>query len=291
MKYGINNAIGRQPTKSEVFAMLDVCAQNPHIKFLDTAAAYGTAEDWVGEWGGGRIPFSITTKIQPWSAFKDTITVSKAYDIFCSRIDMSMKRLKINNLYGIMLHTPTSVFNDNLVEALLKIKADIPHVGISAYHVEEADCAINMGLNLLQFPHNALDQRFCNAGIFSKAESSEVKVFARSPFLQGLLTNEQVPPDLPHERIYLKVWSDLCNKYGLKLYEGALLYALSKTDCPLVFGVETLSQLKENLSCLDQEIDNRFVDEIDQYFVSVAQNVFMPSLWTIQGKGGGKIWE
>ena len=42
MRYGVHNALGRQPTDAEAFAVLDA-ARDAGIDAFDTASAYGTA--------------------------------------------------------------------------------------------------------------------------------------------------------------------------------------------------------------------------------------------------------
>ena len=49
MKYGINNQLGRQPTMDESFSMLDYAISNG-IGVIDTAAAYGEAEELLGSY-------------------------------------------------------------------------------------------------------------------------------------------------------------------------------------------------------------------------------------------------
>ena len=48
VNYGINNQIKRQPTRAEGYQILRFACKKG-IEYLDTASAYGSAEELIGE--------------------------------------------------------------------------------------------------------------------------------------------------------------------------------------------------------------------------------------------------
>ncbi|MBQ8699417.1 MAG: aldo/keto reductase, partial [Schwartzia sp.] len=50
MKYGVNNELGRQPTRKESYDVLQA-ALELGIDCFDTASAYGNAETVLGDFG------------------------------------------------------------------------------------------------------------------------------------------------------------------------------------------------------------------------------------------------
>ena len=106
MQYGLNNAVG-QPPKGESFAILDAALKGG-INTFDTAFAYGSAEDILGEWiesRGVQNKVFIISKMKP-HVLNEYPDGTKAADTVVMEIKRSLKRLKLQKLDGYLLHTP-----------------------------------------------------------------------------------------------------------------------------------------------------------------------------------------
>ena len=111
MHYGINNAIGRMPTKDESYSILD-SAFKFKIKTVDTAAAYGCAEEILGEFGVPKNDVSVISKLMP-NIFVD-IHGEKYIDIIeeemtSGKPKKSVVRIAYENMKSIASKVPQAV--------------------------------------------------------------------------------------------------------------------------------------------------------------------------------------
>src|SRR3989344_4251417 len=226
MKYGLANTHG-QPTKDQAFNILDTALVSG-IEYLDTAWAYGTSEDVIGEWIRNR-PSSkrikIISKLKP-HVLNDYPDGTKAYEVLKKEVDKSLERLNIKVLDGYMLHSPYYVYSKHIMDGLKKIKEEgkVKNIGVSVYDEAEALEAVKFGVDYIQIPYNIFDQRLDKTDFFDLAEKNKVKVFARSPFLQGvlLMQPDRLPENLSYLRDHLEKLINIANKYNLTQNEIAL---------------------------------------------------------------------
>ncbi|MBI4087892.1 aldo/keto reductase [Candidatus Kaiserbacteria bacterium] len=245
MEYGVANTRGA-PSKDEAFAILDA-AREATINTFDTAPAYGVAEDILGEWMRERAVADSSY----------VVTKLKGDDPATVKNDMksSLSRLRLERLDGCLLHAPENMYDANVMNSLHEAKKAglTSHIGVSVYDETDALHALELGMDYIQVPYNAFDQRLDNTDFFDQAKKKRVTVFARSPFLQGLLLMEpeRLPRHLAHARVYLEQFIDIAAKYGLSQLEAALGFAYyhSRAD-HIVFGVERVEQLEEILAAL-----------------------------------------
>ncbi len=152
MKYGIYNKTG-QPTEEECFEMLDM-AISQGIKVIDTARAYGTAEERVGRYlsyRGWQGKIDVISKLCPNVMEEGEKDV---YGVVRRELEGSLERLKVSKLKGYLLHTPEYIYQDKIVEALFRLKEEglTENVGVSIYGMEEGYEAIKRGMDYVQLP-------------------------------------------------------------------------------------------------------------------------------------------
>ena len=289
MKYGLNNTTG-QPTKDESFAILDA-ALEAGINTFDTAWAYGSAEDVLGEWIKKRSladNIFIVSKIKP-HVLNDYPEENDPSNIVRSEIGKSLKRLNLRSLDGYLLHSPQYLNNKGVLEGLMKVREAglANHIGVSIYDVADALAALEHGLDFVQVPYNVLDRRLEKTDFFAKTKERGVRVFARSPFLQGLLLMEMgdIPARLAHARPLVLKFGEIARRHELTRVEAALLFAYRCPADHIVFGVETLAQLKDIISIEErsESFGEKCVAELRDAFTDVDRAIVNPSLWsTIQ---------
>ncbi|MDP3646365.1 MAG: aldo/keto reductase [bacterium] len=287
MRYGLNNSTG-QPDDKESFAILDA-ALSHGIEVFDTAWAYGTAEDVLGKWIKSR---DVGKKIRVISKMKPHIldeypTGTNVTDIVRSEIEKSLGRLGIGHLDGYLLHMPEYIYKDDVVVGLQKAKEAglVKNIGVSIYDEPEALSALELGMDYIQVPYNILDQRLDTTDFFQEAKERGTKVFARSPFLQGLLLRdpERLPPHLSGARQILEHFIAIIRRYNISQLEASLLF--SHLHCPadhIVFGVKTRSQLDEIIAIIDRapSIKNApWITEIVDAFKHTDRSIVNPRLW------------
>lgn len=283
MKYGISGQV--QPTVEMAVDMLDYATQNG-IDTIDTANAYGTAEDVVGRFIRKKtVPrdrLCIISKFRP--NLLDDVSQKLYYDVMKNNLLESLKRLGADYLDTYLLHSSRYVFNDEILEALYQLKKEgyANKVGVSVYEAEEARrCIEHPKVDFMQLPYSIFDQRMKNANVFELAQGN-VEIHSRSAFIQGLiLMDEQRVPDfLSKARPIVRKIDELCKIHNISRISLAMNFVKQETNIShLVFGVDNIDQLKENIKVFNENLSVDLLDSISKEFVSLDADIVMPSLW------------
>lgn len=298
LEYGINNRRGK-PSAEEVFAMLDL-ARSRGIHYLDTAAAYGNAEELLGQWfqsRGCQDEFKVISKLRPNLIEGDGPNVPGQV---LEQLRGSLERLRIKCLNGYLLHTPANFYNPQIIKGLqqAKEKGLTENIGVSIYEVETALDVVRSGLvDYIQIPYNAFDQRLDGHDFYTAARANGVTVFARSPFLQGLLfmEPEEAPERVAEARPHLEEFAAIVGRHGLRRSEACMLFSLlNEGNNYVVFGVDSLEQLEEDLGIAEAaagvagstvSISGHGCDiqallaDLRSHFSSMEKAIIFPSLW------------
>lgn len=241
MRYGVNNSHGVL-SEAEVYDILDF-AKSKGITTLDTAAAYGDAEQIIGSYTRARnCEFNLITKAHSLSE-KTTVL---------SALQGSLDRLQTRFVDTFMFHRSSDLrTGDHLEQAVfLKSEGLIDKIGVSIYDIGELD-ADRFGdcIDIVQLPFNILDSSEEKRTAVEKL-SRNFEIHARSVFLQGLFF--KTPASFPVQleslkksvvRIQQLAEEQLCHVAGL-----AARYVLSQDYISkIVIGVDSLSQLESTL--------------------------------------------
>lgn len=285
LDYGINNNAGK-PIREKSFEMIDM-ARDSGINIFDTAAAYGDAEELLGEYIKKRNCknyVKVISKLRPNLIEEHSENISKIIE---NETINSLKKLKIDLLEGYLLHTPTNFYNNDILEGLISLKEKqlVKNIGVSIYEYEHAlDVVKSEKIDFIQVPYSVFDQRIDTEDFFHYAKKNNVKIFARSSFLQGLLTMDidKIPQHLNHAKEYIKIYDEILEKYGMSRIEGALKFALGQPDIDyVVFGVDNKEQLVEDISISKTDINcMEFRAEIKEKLKNIEKNIIFPSLWS-----------
>lgn len=249
--YGVSNKSGRV-SHNETERILDR-AWEAGMGVLDTAISYGDSETVLGDIGTSH--WNIITKI-PEISVDDSDIHGNVYKL----VTDSMRRLKVKNLHGVLLHRPSQIFNNEgneLLEALKSIKEGglVKKIGVSVYNPDELESIWNVFTpDIVQAPLNIMDRRLESSGWLSRLKSTGVEVHTRSCFLQGLLLMS--PEDRPSR---FSKWQKLFYEWDLWLEESSISpvkacldYVLSHDEVDYtVVGVESVVQLEEIISYTD----------------------------------------
>ncbi len=286
MNYGIRGQ--RQPSLKEAIEMLDYATQNG-IDHIDTANAYGTAEDVVGEFlqkkTTDRDNLFIISKFGP--NLLDHAPEDQYYDIMKENLEESLERLHTDYLNCYLLHSARYIWNDAIIDALnrLKVEGYVRNVGVSVYEPDEAKkCIERVNIDFMQLPYSIFDQRMKTEGVFDIAqkEKKKTEIHSRSAFIQGLIlmTENEVPEYLSQAKPIVKKIDEICTNQGLSRISLAMNYVKQQNEIShLVFGVDNKDQLRENIEVFKQDLPVDVVAEIAQEFTNLQANIVMPSLW------------
>ncbi|MFY7740913.1 MAG: aldo/keto reductase [Flavobacterium sp.] len=240
IQYGISNTHG-VPSDSELESIFSV-ASELGIQQLDTAKAYGNAEERIGQLSNSK--FDVITKFP-------NVDSEKELELALSE---SLQKLNVSSIYGYLAHNADVLIqNPSLWEVLLKAKKDdkIKKIGYSLYIPEQLERLLDLNCipDLVQLPYSILDRKFEKQLSILKQLGTEVHV--RSVFLQGLyfMNPNELPEKLQPLQDSLVELKNLCIENNVSVGEVALNYVISNPNIDkLVIGIETAEQLRENIN-------------------------------------------
>lgn len=244
VQFGINYGISNQhgvPSDTELKTIFKV-AKSSGIQQLDTAKAYGNAEERIGELSNSK--FDIITKFPNVDSKKDLeIALSE-----------SLHKLNVSSIYGYLAHNADVLIQKpSLWKVLLEAKKEgkIKKIGYSLYTPEQLERLLDLNCipDLVQLPYSILDRKFEKQLSILKQLGTEVHV--RSVFLQGLyfMNPNKLPEKLQPLQDSLQELKNLCIENNVSVGGLALNYVISNPNIDkLVIGIETAEQLRENIN-------------------------------------------
>lgn len=247
LQYGVNSA-GR-PSQEAVKGILAEAAKGG-ITTLDTSSAYGNSEEILGE---------CTT---PEEGFKIVSKYPKGETPVGEMFKSSLNRLKVDKLYGYLLHHFEVYKNNPKVWdefVALKESGKVKKIGFSLYSPEELRFILDnkSPFDLIQVPFNIFDKKFLP--LMKEVHEKGVEIHVRSTFLQGLFfkDREALPEKLKPMKKYLLQLDEFSKQSGLSISEIALNYNLQNPYIDgVLIGVDNVEQLKMNLASVkDTPID------------------------------------
>ncbi len=271
--YGIANDNG-QVSEREAKRILEY-AKEFSIDTLDTAIAYGSSEQCLGDIG-----------VENW----DIVTKLSAIPKDCKKVGAwiegqlleSLKRLNVRNVKGFMLHNPMQLLEQHGEEIWstmvnMKDRGFVNKIGLSVYSPQELDQILNfIQPDIIQIPLNILDQRFLEKNYINRLKESGIEIHARSAFLQGLLLLplSNIPPWFNPILGKLEEFNMAANRLNISTLQLALGFVQSIDSVDkVVVGVDTLKQLQEIIAAENIRVDTKEflpLSIIDESFVNPA---------------------
>ena len=247
LPYGISNGAGQ--VLHAVAKDILSTAWAAGVDLLDTAAAYGEAEQILGEIMVA--PWRIITKIPPLP--KDTED-PRAWAR--STLKASLARLRCERLDSVLLHRGEDLTEPGglaLWHGLRDLKEAglCARIGVSIYRPKlldslPADCVPD----LVQAPFNAFDQTLEQGGWAQRLAERGTAFHLRSVFLQGALL---MPPQtraaaFPDQTASFQLWDRYLEETGQTALAASLAIALSRPWAErIIVGVTTLDELNSIL--------------------------------------------
>lgn len=239
VQYGIANKNG-VPSDEELLRIFAI-AKEAGVQCLDTARAYGNAEERIGQLSGQS--FQIVSKFP---------TVSTEQELEEALVQ-TLKNLGTTSIYGYLAHNAANLMeHPALWKTLLNIKAagKVEKIGFSLYNPEQVGVLLDKGCvpDLVQVPYSILDRKFEQEIAVLKKLGTEIHV--RSVFLQGLyfMNPSELPKKLQALAPALSELHQHCAVQQVGVGQVALRYVYENPNIDqLVIGVDTAAQLQENI--------------------------------------------
>ena len=247
MNYGLSNPNGVVGME-EVARIISVAGING-VKVLDTAVGYGDSERCLGSVGVES--YRVITKLPP------IPNVDDLEGWIMSTIKGSLARLKISKLEAVLLHSSADIIGPKASEYqaamhALKERGFCNSVGVSIYSPNELDMIWDHRSqwrpDLIQAPLNVFDRRIASSGWLEKLSNENIKVHARSVFLQGLLlmAPKQIPDYFSRWRKLLDEWFGWCQSNNVTPLQAALGFVNYYDEVEnIVVGALSAKQLME----------------------------------------------
>ncbi len=280
--YGVSNSQGKTPL-SEVERILDLAAAHG-IRVLDTAPAYGTSEEVLGQVLSSVHRFVIVTKTPK---FPGTQITNQDADILESAFLDSLRKLRQSQIYGLLIHDANNLLAPGcelIVDKLLELKRRglVQKIGFSAYTPAQVKQILaKFIVDIVQIPFSVLDQRMRLEGCFRQLKQSGIEIHARSVFLQGLLLMQ--PDSLPSYfagiKTHLERYHRLIRDRGLSEVRAALGFAMNTEELDVVLCGVTSCQ---ELVALTSEMNLPFNGDGLQDFVIEDPTILNPSRWLLK---------
>ena len=273
MRYGITNKKGKTK-KNEIKQILNYLSKKK-ITFLDTASSYHESELEIGNYlKTNKKKFRIITKY------------SKSYGNIQKQFTQT-KKLIGQNPDTILAHSTKDYLSKDFQKNinLLKKKFLIKNIGVSLYNPNDLFKVIKIRVpDVIQVPINIFDKRFLDKKIIRCLKKNNIKIHARSIFLQGLLflSKEKVYMNFNSvNRTYEKMLK-ISEEENLSLSYLSLVWAYNKKEInKIVLGVNSLKQLKLNLRYIKKKISNKSATLIDELNLH-SNKIIKPNLWNMK---------
>lgn len=288
VQFGIDYGVFNTPKKDkdECISYLDYATQNG-IDAIDTATAYGTAEEVVGEFlEKSTVPrekLFISTKLMPnimdECEPKDYVAAAR------EQLQKSLKTLHIDYVDAYYYHSSRYAFEPELLSAISQMKKEglARMTGVSVYYPDEAlACFEREDIDCVQMPYSVFDHRMKDTGVFDKGAEAGFHMDVRTAFIKGLikLKEDEVPEHLSKAKPILRELDALCAESGSSRIDLAIGYIKREQNVKhLVFGIRDLEQLKADIASFEKDIPADLLDEIDRRFKDIPTDLVVPSLW------------
>ena len=286
MAYGVANRSGR-PDERDAQRIL-AAAFESGVRCLDTAAAYGDSESVIGRFlraTPGSDAIALCTKLP---AVPRGLSAAGLRAELARRLDASRRRLGRDRIEYVLVHAWEDVasYDGAFEDALATLDGGVGVFGASVYRPDEARAALELGLfKALQFPFNALDQRFAQSRVTALCRSRQCIAFARSPLLQGVLAlaPDRLPAPVSHVATWVRDYRDLAATHGVEPVSGALAYAAQHSGADwIVAGAETAGQVQRQRQALDlPSLPPAFVAAVESRGAAVPEEVVDPRRWSV----------
>lgn len=258
MNYGIANQTSR-PSFSEAAEILET-AKFYGVNVLDTAIAYGQSETILGKLGVSG--WKVISKLPSVPA-----TVRDFKGWMLEELGKSLQRLRIDKLYGLLLHDPAQLHGDNaevIAHGLESLREEglVERVGVSIQTPGSDLPAVlrYMQPDLMQAPFNLLQDDLVRDRWAERLQTMGCEVHARSAFLQGLLLmpEGERPAFFAQWESYWKEWENWLGASGLTPVQACLRFVRSQSDIDCcVVGVESADQLRELFEIPAEPLETR----------------------------------
>jgi aryl-alcohol dehydrogenase-like predicted oxidoreductase len=239
---------------------------NQGIRFIDTSPRYGDSEELIGE--AIRLSKkkpSVSTKID--NLFPQSCDTP---NLMIKSVNESISKLNAPIDICYLHQNDIEIISDNFVHEGIKILKNsnlIKEIGTSVYSQEELIYSLDSGIyDWVQIPVNILDTSFYH---IANNHVSEIKIAARSVFLQGVIFNNhraRMKIKRHHELLVsLEQLRRLGSDFGITIQQLSVAYlsSLEKIN-QIIVGTISDNKLSENMASIKIQLNKSLIASIEK---------------------------
>jgi len=287
LPYGVANRAG-VPSDAELDTLLNA-ARGAGLDTLDTARAYGDAEERIGARLAGGTTWRVVTKLStdaaPPGAGADEVRARVR-----ASVQASLGALGLTRLDTLLLHRPEhrTAADGAAWDELRRLRDQglVGALGVSAVEPDDAfQALVDPDVQALQVAASLLDQRLARAGFFQAAAGREV--FVRSVYVQGLafLAPDELPAGLAPLAATLAELDREAAGLGLARWQLFLAHARDVLPGRPVLGFEAASQLRQALAAwLALPTLGEGLTRLVAALPDLPPELIQPSRWRLEGR-------
>ena len=282
LPYGVANQTG-QPTYDEAVRIVAAAVEGG-VNCFDTAAAYGTSEEVLGNaLHELKLTDKVTvvTKVLPLSDM-ELANPAAAFQAIERSIEKSRRRLRLDCLPIVLFHRETDAAHMEGL-ARLRDRGWLKYYGVSCNNFAGPAQEFAASTDALQIPANIVDRRHLQPDFFKTTVTNNVAIFIRSVYLQGLLVmrESEIPTSLREILPTRQKLAVIAQQAGLSLQELAVRFILSQAGVTSVLvGVESVAQVVDNLPLFsDQSLPDDVLTQLQRLSFDLPESLITPSQW------------
>lgn len=261
LNYGITNK-GGIVEQSEVRSIVREAAMSG-VKSVDTAHAYGCAQERLGMMDADIQDFKITTKVGV-GIDESQMSTKQIRSLLAKQLEISLRDLKRTQVDTLLLHTTRCLSKSHrtgILEFLDEAKEQgfTKKVGASVYSQLELDEGYISSFDVVQLPLSIFNQRMLQDGTIGHLKRLGIDIQARGVFHQGLLLcsaefwPEWINANWKQRQHSIEAY---VKGMGASLASAALGFIKSVTELDtVVVGVCSQQELKDIIEAWNNPLD------------------------------------
>ena len=170
---------------------------------------------------------------------------------------LNLRKKKIETLY---IHSVEDFLQNkkDFINFLKEMKSEkkIKNIGFSIYSILDLKKILKYIVpDVIQFPFNLFNQEFDDKFIFKLKKKYNIKLYARSIFLQGMLLDQNLLKKkfYAKDKLLIKKYELFLKEKNLTSLEASLFLAFQKKFDKIIVGVEKLEHLNQILDIIKKK--------------------------------------
>ena len=241
-KYGLDNT---KINDIDLFEIIRV-ANTWNVLTIDTSFEYSNSHDNLNKVINENMVVNSKIFLEQNSCFS---TVKKKITDF--------NKSSPSKIYSLLLHNQNDAIQPEKITLMKKLKSEgvVDKIGASFYDLHVLKNALDIWTpDIVQVPINPFNLDFISGNFLKKLKRKNIKIFARSVFLQGLIVKEFNSIDIKLKKELVK-WFNYCKSKSIHPVKGCLDFCKSINEIDfIIVGVQDAEDLKQIIEYYNQPI-------------------------------------